>query len=54
MPEIDEEIDVEHSSGSLIGSVSRAERDRASQRRDEIAKEMWASYQNTTTQRRRK
>ena len=52
MPEIGEEpLGAESTQGNFLGSVSRAERDRASQKRDAIAKEMWASYQKVTQHR---
>jgi hypothetical protein len=43
-----------HVSGmdNLRGSVSRAEREKASRKRDEIAKAMWDSYQDTVQRRR--
>jgi hypothetical protein len=55
VPNVEERLvdDLEVDRASLVGSVSRAERDQASRKRDQIAQMMWASYQEVA-QRRRK
>jgi uncharacterized alpha-E superfamily protein len=53
IPNIEACLDTAVDPSTLASNVSRAERDRATQRRDSIAKEMWASYQEIT-QRRQK
>lgn len=57
MADFDEEYDIDEDDeekGGLRGSITNAQKMTASNKRDEIAMQMWDSYQQLLRQRRRK